>query len=71
MGGTYADENPDASVGERFVNSIKKTVSDVAQLAAPHSVTDAKARVDAATSDSDTPSNTGPTGQSTDAWNKY
>jgi len=68
--GTYSDESPDASIGERIANSIKKTVADVAQLAAPHSVTDIKARNDAA-EDANTSSNTGPSGQSTDAYNKY
>lgn len=42
--GTYSDEDPNAGVGERLVNAVKKTVSGVARLAAPHSVTDIKAR---------------------------
>lgn len=69
--GTYSDEDPNASIGEKLGGSVKKIVSDIARLTSPHSVTDIKPRTDQATSDADTPSNTGPTGQSTDAFNKY
>lgn len=44
--GTYGDESPDASIGERVSNSVKKIVSDVAQLSAPRSVAARKANVD-------------------------
>jgi hypothetical protein len=70
--GTYDDEDPNATITQRIANSIKKTVSDVAYLAAPHSITDRKANIDAPVdSDASTPSNTGASGQSTDAYNKY
>jgi hypothetical protein len=69
--GTYADEDPNASIADKVINSVKKSVASVGQLVAPHSVTDTKARTDEAVSDADTASNAGATSQNTDSWNKY
>lgn len=74
--GTYADEDPNAGVVERASNSVKKIVSDVAQLAEPRSVAHAKARNDAdeASTEGQVPANVlgrMKAGQSTDSNNQY
>jgi hypothetical protein len=73
--GTYSDESPDASVGERLASSIKKTVQGLANVAAPKSITQIKSREGAneasAAGDDTTASNAGAQAQSSDNWNKY
>jgi hypothetical protein len=69
--GTYADEDPNASIGEKIANSVKKTVAGVAQLASPRSVAEIRPRTEQASSDADTASNAGSQAQSTDSYNKY
>lgn len=69
--GMYGDESPNASIGEKLVNSVKKTVAGVAQLASPRSVAAIKPRTEEAVNDAETPSNAGVQAQSTDSYNKY
>lgn len=73
MPGTYSDEDPNAGVGERLVNAIRKTVKGVSDLTAPRSVTDAKARTDEAVEGQQDPSTLARmrTGQSSDTNNSY
>lgn len=43
--GTYSDESPDAGVGERVANSVKKIVASVANSTAPRSVVERKVKL--------------------------
>lgn len=44
--GTYSDEDPNAGIGEKFVNALRKTVKGVSDLTAPRSITQIKPRHD-------------------------
>lgn len=74
--GTYSDEDPNASIGEKLANSIGKIVKSVTGYEGPAPVT-ANAQEEPQVHNTDESnssteaSNTGPAGQSTDAYNKY
>jgi hypothetical protein len=72
--GTYSDEDPNAGVGERLVNAIRKTVKSASQLAAPRSVAEIKQREQDATDEGQHDPSTLArmrTGQSSDTNNSY
>jgi hypothetical protein len=77
--GTYDDENPNASVGERLVSSVKKIVGiakDPTKAETKNASSGGETPQETADrmsggDDSNSASNTGPSGQSSDSWNKY
>jgi len=68
--GTYDDESPDAGIGEKVANSIRKTVKAVADLAAPRSIVNRKQKLEEGMHDDDTLARMR-AGQSTDSDNNY
>lgn len=75
--GTYADEDPNAGVGERLVNSVKKIIGLPKDPTATETKNassggeTAQETADRISNSSGESSNTGAAGQSTDSVNKY
>ena len=76
--GTYSDESPDASIGDRLASSVKKIAQGIVgkpstgtpPMGAANS-SNSEAASEAGVDHASTPSNTGASAQSTDSWNKY
>jgi hypothetical protein len=69
--GTYSDEDPNASIPEKIGSSLKKIAQSVLPHAPKYEPASAGNETAQHAADEMSSSNTGPSGQSTDAYNKY
>ena len=69
--GTYADESPDAGIGERVANSVRKIAQAIMPHKEPVTMGGNNPANKEAADEAGVESNTGRSGQSTDAYNKY